>query len=599
MSRHALIIGVPGGGVNVSLARRRLQPALERLGFDTISHCSEREATRAGILAAFEQLAEQCGPGDAAFVHYFGHGGRARFTDLLSDQVFGYVTTTKATRGAGFEAILDVELSAYFSDLEQRCGNVTVMLDCCYSGELVRSRGRQRDVALSSLREQEAPGWARAALTRDDRTLALDSHPGILRLCGASPKREAYAAVRSGRHIGRLTEAFLAALEDIGEDWRSLYWEALGHRLREHVVETLEMEGQWVAMAGPVERRLFSTETVDAPGCVSFVPGEEAGRGWLRAGWHQGVSVGDRWSLFDPRVPVANEGADRPQSLLELRVTKVGRNRADVEFDPLAAEEPQLHAGMPAAPLALASPIGVAMEGAPQNLAEGLESSAWLRAASPDEVHALAVDASAQLDSALAQLEDRARLQVLERSWAERSASDCPLRFAWSLADNRDQDLPEQGACLPAGARVCISLELPADAPPLSWFVSVVLVEPGGGLRLLNTRMPEGIELSPGDRESIGWRVGRAGAQGMPLAWPAALESSRLGRAPAKLLFLASRRPIELAHIVRPQLCDRDAALALQGLDPETMRGRKPEHSRGCAWARFEFELERAPRLQP
>jgi hypothetical protein len=590
MSKRAILIGVPGGGINVDLAVERLTPVLHALGF-TVAQCQGNAATRDGILAALDRLIEISEPGDAALIHYFGHGGRVQFTDHDSDRVFGYVTCTKSVRGV-FEGVLDIELSDRMTQLDARCGNVTVMLDCCFSGELVRASDAASAPPVSHRREP-APDWVRSLALEQapgKADLALDSHPRIVRLCAASPKREGFAAVRGGRNIGRLTEALLDALEEVGDDWPKLCWATIGHRLREHVVDALAMEGQWVALAGPQARRLFSTQTIELPGSVGFLPGDDPGQGWLRAGWQQGVMVGDRWGVLDP---CAGEGV---RILAEAEVTKVDRNRAELRL--LAPSPSALRLGMPAIVLALHEPMLVAgMDDS------RLGGSAWLRGSSDAETAvrregaALVIESSSHPRArvigdgeAIALLEDRARVHVLLRSLATHEPSECPLAWRWSLVDSPARPLPESGATLRSGDRIRVDLSLPADAPPFNWFVSVLLVDVAGRPRLLNTRMPEGLELAPGDSEVIGVRPGRRGAQGLELRWPDAVIADE---GPACLLILASRRPIELAHLVLPQAHDQDDALALQGLAGDTLRDRKPEHTRGCAWARLDFRLQR------
>lgn len=589
MHKRAILIGVPGGGINVDLAIERLTPVLHALGF-SVAHCQGTAATRDGILAGLDELIAASEPGDAALIHYFGHGGRVQFTDHDSDRVFGYVTCSKTVRGV-FEGVLDLELSDRMTQLDARCGNVTVMLDCCFSGELVRASDDASGPPVSHRREA-APDWVRT-LAREQAPnkadLALDSHPRIVRLCAASPKREGFAAMRGGRNIGRLTEALLAALEEIGDDWPKLCWATLGHRLREHVVDALAMEGQWVALAGPQARRLFSEQTIELPGSVGFLPGDDPLQGWLRAGWQQGVMVGDRWGIVDPRV---HGGV---QVLAEAEVTKVDRNRAELRL--LAPSPSALRLGMPAIVLALREPMLVAGMQDSQ-----LGGSAWLRGSSDAETHVrrdgdfLVIESPSHAPARVADerdaivlLEDRARVHALRRSLATQEPSECPLAWRWSSIDS-PTPLPESGATLRAGDRIRVDLSLPADAPPFNWFVSIVLVDVAGRPRLLNTRMPEGLELAPGDVEVIGVRPGRRGAQGIELRWPAAVLADE---APASLLILASRRPIELAHLVLPQAHDQDDALALQGLAGDTLRDRKPEHTRGCAWVRFDFHLQR------
>jgi hypothetical protein len=80
MLRRALLIGVAGGGINVELAAERLTPVLHALGFE-VAQCKCNAATRDGILASLDALIAASEPGDAALIHYFGHGGRVQFTD--------------------------------------------------------------------------------------------------------------------------------------------------------------------------------------------------------------------------------------------------------------------------------------------------------------------------------------------------------------------------------------------------------------------------------------------------------------------------------------------------------------------------------------
>ncbi|MCA9685806.1 MAG: hypothetical protein KC457_26760, partial [Myxococcales bacterium] len=280
---------------------------------------------------------------------------------------------------------------------------------------------------------------------------------------------------------------------------------------------------------------------------------------------------------------------------------------------------PPLRAGTAAVVLKVAAPLRVAASSV--DLDGPLSCSPWLRTIEVDEAPELTLskagealvvssadapdapmpahfaDDPAGRSEALATLEDRARLQVLARSLAPQTPSfspeDSPLRWRWSLVASPEQPLPESGASLDADARVRIDLELVAGEP-FHWFVSAVLVDPIGRLRLLNARMPEGIELGPGDREVIGVRFGRRGAQGLALRWP----TPALGDAgPASLLLLASRRPIELGHIIRPweEGEGDDLDLSLRELGGDTKRDRKPEHTRACLWTRFDFTLRRNP----
>jgi hypothetical protein len=523
--RRALLIGVPAPGLDVTLAIERLSPVLIRAGFSIESRVGE-QATRKAVLNHLESLVRNCEPDDAYVIYYFGHGGRIRFAGV--DEVFGYVTCHAQ---GGFEAVLDRELSDLLTQLDARCGNVTSIFDCCYSGELVRANGPSLAVA-----QLPAPDWAREVIEKlPTATLAIDSHPRIVRLGGASPKQQAFALVRGGSNIGVLTEALIDTIEDAGDHWSRLSWASVIHRVRERVFERLRYEGQWPALLGPRTRLLFSTEQAEMPGSVSYVPTDDPRVGFLRAGWHQGVSVGDRWGV----AATAVDADGRPQLLAQGVIESVERNRSTWVLE--RGELPNV-AGLPAYPL---------------------------------------YDES---------LDGRAGVRALMRVLVGRRADPCPVRWTWFRVG--DVELSAEGANLNAGERICVTLEYSDDAPPQGWFVSVILVDLHGWPRLLNARMPEGVELWPGDREVIGVRSGRR-EQGVELGWP---EGNDAEAVEMSLLFLASRRPMQLGHIVREQPLDEFDALVFQGLAKSPTRTGEPEVAGLCAWEWFAFTLRRKAR---
>ena len=482
MAQRALLIGVPASGLNVSLALERLEPALARRGFSSIAIVTGNAATRTGILDALEHLHGQTAPDDGVLLYFFGHGGRVRFTDLpapLDRHTYGYITCTKQGRGAPWQAVLDQELSRHLTALDDRCGNVTAIFDCCFSGEMVRDTATPADYE----RVETATDWART-VTAQPAELALDSHPRIVRITGASAKREAFAATRGGRSIGRLTEALLATLDEAGDGWSQWTWDTVGLRVREHVITALGMEGQWVNVAGPRERRLFSRDTAPREGTVAFVPSDDdKARGWLRAGWQQGVRVGDRWSVLGPTD-------DEP--IATATVDAVDSNLAAVAVERHADSVPN---GSPAIVERITTPIAV---GLPEDVPLAL--SPWLAPAATGEhvvadAHGLMLHGEVPVrvpndEAGRARLrdvlQDRARLQTLDATLSEHQPDACPVAWSWRRLDD-GAELPREGATLSPTDRIAIDLHH-AGHGPIRWFVSVVYVDPLGCLHLLSAR---------------------------------------------------------------------------------------------------------------
>ena len=110
---------------------------------ENIRVLADSAATRAGILAAFEQLLRDAGPGDVVVIHYSGHGHQ--IADDNGDEMDGYDELlvpygAPANFVEGYKGELHVrddEVGAFVERLRRKVGpsgNVTVFLDACYSG---------------------------------------------------------------------------------------------------------------------------------------------------------------------------------------------------------------------------------------------------------------------------------------------------------------------------------------------------------------------------------------------------------------------------------------------------------------------------------
>src|SRR3954451_8056059 len=124
---------------------------LERRGFE-VRLCAGGDATRAGILAAYERLISDVRDGDAALVYYSGHGGFARpgkaaaaqrvddleITGPPPDLQFIVPVDYHESSETDFRGITAVELSVLLARLTERTHNATVVLDCCHSAHMSR-----------------------------------------------------------------------------------------------------------------------------------------------------------------------------------------------------------------------------------------------------------------------------------------------------------------------------------------------------------------------------------------------------------------------------------------------------------------------------
>lgn len=616
--KRALLIGVPGDGLPAGDVARTLDTLKkllqEPLGFQVLC-CTGSGTTREVILSNLSKLAKLTKPGDTCLVYYFGHGGRVHFEDLdeqPTEHEFGYITTTKGKRdtdASEFTGILDFELSRLLSRIP--CDNINVIIDSCYSAELVRAPNDEQEQReqnepaklerppLRFKKQVKQPQWARKALAQPAPELALDSSSQIVRLCGSSSRRSAFLSRAPGTKIGNLTGALIDIVVGAGARWNHMTWDTIVHRLRELTFVEVGTETQWVALAGPRQRRLFSTEVAPLPGTVAISPDiDDASIWWLRAGWHQGVHCGDRWAVID----VALGDEFEPLVLTHATVIEVQRNRARVELDRQLPPTP----GYPGYMERAKHQLGVAST-APV-VREMVERSAWLRnsegadtirvSSSTDRVEVagdgqtLAAEFNAsKLAEAIALLEQRARERALMLSLAAQTQSDDSLAWSWFRvsATGAREPLRISGETLRVGERIGFDFQGRKKGQGAKcWFVSVILRDPAGSLTLLNARTPEGIELPQKSVSEIGFRWGRT-VQGVPLRWPGVCEGTNRG--PAKLLVLAAQRPMCLAHIVSPQGID-DHGLRLGGANYE--HERRPLLASVFTWDVIEFQLDGA-----
>ena len=145
-TKRALLIGI-----NKYKAVPKLQGSLNdietmrhvlvtRWGFPegNIAILTDEQATRANILAAFEQLAQRAGPQDMVYIHYSGHGSQVE--DLSGDEADDHLDETLISqdgRSGDVRDITDDELDAIFSTM--RAKSAFIVLDSCHSGTATRS----------------------------------------------------------------------------------------------------------------------------------------------------------------------------------------------------------------------------------------------------------------------------------------------------------------------------------------------------------------------------------------------------------------------------------------------------------------------------
>jgi hypothetical protein len=295
--RRALLIGSQTHGLEGVLADvGRMSDSLASRGF-TISSCVEGDATRDGILRAYQRLITDAEWNDAVCIYYSGHGGRFENRFAEGPRFLQYLVPTDHGPGS-FRGVMSFELSALLARLTDKTPNVTLILDCCHAGQM--SRGAPSSVGSGGLRTKAITDDVSPVLIGQLLTfaraqgLALDpeSNPFAVRLLATEPHQSAYEEKVDGYVGGVFTKALLSVLDQRGAKWSSS--DSLMLQIRELVMR--RKADQRPDVEGPRRRVLF--ELVQVPDERPLALFCEGGEAFLRGGTLFGAVPGARFGVM-------------------------------------------------------------------------------------------------------------------------------------------------------------------------------------------------------------------------------------------------------------------------------------------------------------
>ncbi len=151
-SRHALIITIsdyaaPGisdlKGVKFDADSARKMALAMSIPDANIQFLKDSEATRQGMLEAFQDLANRVRPGDRVFVYFSGHGTR------WVDAAFDPNSCTEGLLSHEGEILSNREISQTLKPIGQAADKLMVFYDACHSGGIIAEPTRTRSVRLA------------------------------------------------------------------------------------------------------------------------------------------------------------------------------------------------------------------------------------------------------------------------------------------------------------------------------------------------------------------------------------------------------------------------------------------------------------------
>ena len=636
MSGKALLIGAALDGLaGVENDVEQMARALTARGM-SIERCIGNEASRAGILEAYQRLIASVTPGEAAVVYYSGHGGRVQpprtgspGPDLMDLQFIAPMDLHEAGPGE-FRGITSVELSVLLARLTQRTDNATAIFDCCHSALISRQGG----LRVKAIAEPTPYEILRAHIERlreagslQTSLLRATGNPHAVRIVACAQDQAAYEYDGDdGRRIGMLTESLVLALTSAGAERVS--WATVLDQVRRRV--QILAPSQRPEVEGPSRRLLFETEEDDL---LASLRATDLGGGRLRLECAAllGVQPGETFAVLRP----GGAAADPAARLGELTVDRVDAFAAEgpvalapeITAVPIGARAHRLSSVAPVFPVRLPGdfpdnfPDGFPGAADAAALATAVAATPLLSVAQPGELQLAEVQcgpdgeltvadrigplhaplpagtsAVAQVIRDLNALARATRLRAL--SGDARWALNAAVTVEWGLVRNGERHpLPCAGAAVHVGTPIYISVRNDSANP-----IYVSLIDVGVSTRVtgLTNFAPAGVQLAPGKEYAYGFDDFAGVLAGLAPSWPDGLDPQHAR--PETVLIFVTGGPQDLSALwqegvtrrrgpVSPltALLDQTSAGGVRDLGAaDAAQNRYDIHS-------FEFELDPVP----
>ncbi|WP_416670613.1 caspase family protein [Egbenema bharatensis] len=282
----------------------------------------EHLPTRQNIIAQFRKLGEMAPAGAQVYIHFSGHGGRAKtiFPEIKGETAIdeGLVPTDIGTS----QYIRDLELAQLLKELADRGLTVTLVLDCCHSGGAtrgdveIRGSGAIDDKPLSSTQELVASLATLATLWQDStqqgtRALKASGLPEsenyvVLAACRPNEFAYEYAFNRETKERnGALTYWLLDTLrqQHPGQTYKDLY-DRINAKIHSQFPQQTPMlmgEGNRSAWGNTLAEVRYAVPVIrveaDATGATQAI---------LAVGQSAGVSKGAEFAIYPRGADLSN-----------------------------------------------------------------------------------------------------------------------------------------------------------------------------------------------------------------------------------------------------------------------------------------------------
>ena len=249
-----------------------IRAGLHRFGFtdDRIDTLKNEDATKAGILAALDRLADKTGRGDVVVFYFCGHGQQIMDDNGEPDEQDGYDESIvpydakgvyNPTGYGGENHLRDDELGMKLAAVSSKAGhegNLLVMIDACHSGSATRADAFR--VARGSDKPFASPDYVPANIIKFDGpskgfSEKPDAMGNMVFISASGPDQLNYQTRdEKGAPVGSLSYAFAKACMELspGDDY-GLLFEKVKARIQADIptqVPILEGDGRRQVFSG-------------------------------------------------------------------------------------------------------------------------------------------------------------------------------------------------------------------------------------------------------------------------------------------------------------------------------------------------------------
>ena len=338
----------------------------ETLNLQSIRGKNQEEIlpTYENIVKAFNEVTQQAKEGDLVYIHYSGHGGRAKtiFPEIKPElQDEGIVPSDIGESG---RYLRDVEIATLLKLMTDKGLVVSVVFDSCHSGGATRGdytiRGGEKtdnndrpQTSLVAEKEELIKNWKQ--LTTGNRMEGWLPHRDYVFLAACRPSEFAYEYAIQGRERhGALTYWMIDTMRNStsGLTYQSLYNRVKG------MIQS-KFPNQLPMLLGESDRLVFGDKTSSTPYTVNLIKvNEQQTEVTLDAGAVQGLTTGTRFAIYPLNT---KEFANKEQVLAVVEITRIQSSSSVAKVlipeDGGIEVKGKLEPGLPA--LILAAPINL------------------------------------------------------------------------------------------------------------------------------------------------------------------------------------------------------------------------------------------------